>query len=37
LRWLENGYSIRAGVSEFETPAIDTPEDLQAVLSAYFS
>jgi 3-deoxy-manno-octulosonate cytidylyltransferase (CMP-KDO synthetase) len=37
LRWLENGYSIRVGISEFETPAIDTPEDLQAVISAYFS
>jgi 3-deoxy-manno-octulosonate cytidylyltransferase (CMP-KDO synthetase) len=37
LRWLENGYNIRVGISEFETPAIDTPEDLEAVLSAYFS
>jgi 3-deoxy-manno-octulosonate cytidylyltransferase (CMP-KDO synthetase) len=37
LRWMENGYTIRVGISKFETPAIDTPQDLQAVLSAYFS
>ncbi len=28
LRWLENGYSIRVAVNEFETVGIDTPEDL---------
>lgn len=28
LRWLENGYRIRAAVTEFETVGIDTPEDL---------
>lgn len=37
LRWLENGYSIRVGITEYETPAIDTPEDLQSVLTTYFS
>ncbi|MBE6182402.1 MAG: 3-deoxy-manno-octulosonate cytidylyltransferase [Rikenellaceae bacterium] len=29
LRWLENGYKIGVGVSDFETVGIDTPEDLE--------
>lgn len=29
LRWLENGYTIRVGISQVETIGIDTPEDLQ--------
>lgn len=29
LRWLENGYRIRVGITEVETVGIDTPEDLQ--------
>lgn len=28
LRWLENGYIIKAGITEVETIGIDTPEDL---------
>lgn len=28
LRWLENGYRIRTGISDVETIGIDTPEDL---------
>lgn len=28
LRWLENGYVIKVGVSQVETVGIDTPEDL---------
>lgn len=28
LRWLENGYRIRVGISDVETVGIDTPEDL---------
>ena len=28
LRWLENGYTLKVGVSEVETIGIDTPEDL---------
>ncbi len=28
LRWLENGYKIKVGISEVETIGIDTPEDL---------
>lgn len=35
LRWLENGYRIRVAVTEFETWAIDTPEDLEKVLAKF--
>jgi len=28
LRWIENGYRIIAGITEFESCGIDTPEDL---------
>lgn len=28
LRWLENGYRIRVGISDTETIGIDTPDDL---------
>ena len=30
LRWLENGYTIKVGVSGIETIGIDTPADLEA-------
>ena len=29
LRWLENGYRIKIGITDTETIAIDTPEDLK--------
>ena len=29
LRWLENGYRIRVGLTDVETVGIDTPEDLR--------
>ena len=29
LRWLENGYTIKVGISQVETIGIDTPEDLE--------
>lgn len=29
LRWLENGYTIKVGITEVETIGIDTPQDLQ--------
>ena len=34
LRWIENGYKIKVAVTNIETQAIDTPEDLQKVLAA---
>lgn len=33
LRWLEAGLEIYVGVTQWETPAIDTPEDLEKLLS----
>ncbi|UKI39223.1 MAG: 3-deoxy-manno-octulosonate cytidylyltransferase [Alistipes putredinis] len=32
LRWIENGYDIKVGITNSESVAIDTPEDLQRVL-----
>ncbi len=29
LRWLENGYTIRVGLTDIETVGIDTPDDLR--------
>ena len=29
LRWLENGYRIRVGLTDVETVGIDTPADLE--------
>ena len=29
LRWLENGYRIRVGLTDVETVGIDTPDDLR--------
>lgn len=29
LRWLQNGYTIKVGISRIETIGIDTPDDLQ--------
>ncbi|MDR0733012.1 MAG: 3-deoxy-manno-octulosonate cytidylyltransferase [Dysgonamonadaceae bacterium] len=31
LRWIENGYTIKAGITEEETLSIDTPEDLKLI------
>ena len=31
LRWLENGYSIKVMLTEYESMGIDTPEDLEGV------
>jgi 3-deoxy-manno-octulosonate cytidylyltransferase (CMP-KDO synthetase) len=35
LRWLENGYCIRVGVTNTPTIGIDTPEDLQKAIEFY--
>lgn len=32
LRWIFNGFQIRIGLTEIETPNIDTPEDVKEVL-----
>lgn len=32
LRWLENGYIIKAGITHEETIGIDTPEDLERAM-----
>ena len=29
LRWLQNGYKIKVGLTQAETVGIDTPADLQ--------
>lgn len=36
LRWLDNGYSIQTAISNHSNDAIDTPEDLEAILKKYF-
>lgn len=33
LRWLENGYKIKVGITHRETIGIDTPEDMEKALS----
>jgi len=35
LRWLENGYCIRVGVTDTKTIGIDTPEDLEKAIEWY--
>nr|WP_121272208.1 3-deoxy-manno-octulosonate cytidylyltransferase [Pedobacter schmidteae] len=33
LRWIENGYTIQTRITQLETIAIDTPEDLNKIVS----
>jgi len=36
LRWLENGFSIRVGLTRFRNRSVDTPEDLERLLKEGF-
>ena len=29
LRWMENGLTVKVGITEVETMCVDTPEDLE--------
>lgn len=33
LRWMENGYKIKVKETACETPAVDTPDDLERILN----
>lgn len=33
LRWIENGYKIKVGITDIETVGIDTPEDMQKAIN----
>ena len=35
LRWLENGYTVRMGVTEFESFSVDVPEDIIKIESIF--
>jgi 3-deoxy-manno-octulosonate cytidylyltransferase (CMP-KDO synthetase) len=37
LRWLENGYSIKVGITPHKSVGIDSPEDLEKVLRERFN
>ena len=36
LRWLENGFRIKMGITGYHTPGIDTPEDLENARKEFF-
>lgn len=36
LRWLENGYRVKVAKTEFDTIAVDYPEDIDTIKKKYF-
>jgi 3-deoxy-manno-octulosonate cytidylyltransferase (CMP-KDO synthetase) len=32
LRWIENGFKIKVGITDFDCIGIDTPDDLEKVI-----
>jgi 3-deoxy-manno-octulosonate cytidylyltransferase (CMP-KDO synthetase) len=34
LRWIENGYTIRVGKTQYESLSVDTPEDLEKLIAS---
>ena len=34
LRWLENGYNIRVELTHYDSPGVDTPEDLKKLINS---
>jgi 3-deoxy-manno-octulosonate cytidylyltransferase (CMP-KDO synthetase) len=37
LRWIENGYAIKTAITNHETVAVDTREDLDKILKLFFN
>ena len=35
LRWLDNGFKIKVGITEYESISVDTKEDLEKVISLF--
>lgn len=31
LRWLDNNYTIKVGITNFQTLSVDTPEDIEKI------
>lgn len=35
LRWIENGYEVRMGITEFESYSVDVPDDIKKIESVF--